>query len=409
MRLLFLLCLIPCVLHAQSGNEKREFQKFLEAVGDENPRVLSAQAEALSAKAAQLSNLLSWTPSVTAQVSQSIKSWGADAGETATVEAQLNLFRFGGDSSRIQEARLTRKQADLRISLASLETEARAAQILFQWIELERRLEGQRALYDSKKELLNVAQERFNRGQLPAQEVEKVRLDARNSEISIRQAEVDLLDLKAQLEAFLPGASRLRAWPWTSAAKSPPRLAVKKVSDRMNFARLQLETEIRSAKTWQATADWLPRVDLSSTWQTAEVSPIGKGEWTSFLTLTIPLWERGQALSSRGFWFEQRRAAEQDLELYSREESAKLQTLEERREKLRQNLLVALESNERAKTLASESLRRFQLGRTSVNDLLIDQARVYDSESLAQQALRQFHLILLETCLAADERPSRCF
>ena len=398
--------------------EKGQFKQILEKIGDENPRVQSAKFESLSAKSAQLSNLLGWTPSVTLSASKSIPEWGLDNGESKIVEAKLNLWKFGGDVSRFREAQKTRRQADLKSDLAILDEESRAAKIMFDWIEIRRRLESQKWLWRSKQELIRVADHRFRLGQLPAQEVEKVRLDASNAEVQIRQAEVEILDLRGQLEAFLPGATEVDEWPWTSVARESRQIRVKNLNDRLDFERLSLEVQIRESHSWQAIEGWLPHIDLTSTWQSGQYDPsgnpgqsgpLGQGNWLSMLTLSMPLWDRGQSLANRGLSVNLKHAAEQDLELYRREESAKLQTLEERREKLRQNLLVAMESNQRSKHLADESMKRFQMGRTSVNDLSIDQGRVFESDSLAQQALKAYHLILLESCLAADERPSRCF
>lgn len=403
-----LIFLIPFWTTAASADPGK-FKEVLRSVGDENPRVLRAKAEALAQKSAQVAGLLSWTPTLTAQGSQVLAPAEAEGTEAVNVEARLNLIRFGGDVSRVREARNSRRQADVRILTSALDAESQAAELLFQWIELQWRLKSQKSYFESKKELNRVAEERFRLGQLPAQELEKVRLDATNSEIQIRQAEVDLLSLRSQLEAWLKGASSVQVWPWTERAKTAGGPRPKPVTERLRYESLRLETEIRGSKAWQSASDWLPRLDITSNWKTDQVEPLGRGEWSSFLTLTIPLWDQGQSAANRGYWLELRRAGEQELEIYRRDEAAKLATLDERVELLGRNLTLALNSRDRFRSLAGESLRRFRLGRTSVNDLLLDQSRVLDSENLAQQALRQFHAVLLERCLAADERPSDCY
>jgi outer membrane protein TolC len=407
-RFAFLFCFLWSAAGLASPVALKSFREVLEKVGNESPKLQARQYDALSSKSLALSKLLTWSPTVVGTASRGIKEWGLDSGETAALQAKLNLFRFGGDISALKEGSRTREQADLNFKLAPLTIEAEAATLIFQWLEVQKRLESQRSLNERKRELSRVAQNRYKMGQLPAQEVEKVRLDFTNSEIQIRQAQVQLLDLRSQLDGVLPGLTLVRDWPWENVDLKAKRNE-KNLRDRMVFKVRDLEVQIRDSKSYQARTDWAPRLDLTSSWVTNEISPLGKGDWTSQLVLTIPFWEQGNSIASRNYWGDLKRAAAADLKSFELSETAKLQTLQERRSELYQNAMLARESAERARSLASESIRRFQAGRASVNDLLLDQARVFESESLAFTTMREYHLVLLETCLAAEERASRCY
>ena len=51
-----------------------------------------------------------------------------------------------------------------------------------------------------------------------------------------------------------------------------------------------------------------------------------------------------------------------------------------------------------ARSLYNDSFKRFEQGRSSVNDLLLDQSRLLDSETLAINSWYKAHLALIGVC-----------
>lgn len=391
-----------------SKTDLSRFRQILKDVGTNSPSVLLRNEQQLALESQALESKLSWTPSLSASISKSLP--GSDIEQkTAAVKASLNLFRFGGDLASLQAGRRATDQAELRRALAVLDVQKQTAQLLFRWISLQRQLESQKDLSRLKERLVTVAQERFRRGQLPEQDVEKVRLDQKNSEVQVTQSEVDLISLRGQLEALLPGSSALRDWPWLHVIGAASGPKAKSLEQRKEFLALALDVDVNRFRRQQATAGLLPSLDLGASWQTDQIEPLGRGVQQSLLTLTIPLWDQGHALSTRGYYLHQQLAAENDLERFKRDELQRLKSLDERRSLLQKIAMTARESSRRARALSEQSVLRFQLGRSSVNDLLIDQQRLFQADTLAQETLRNYHETLLEACLAADEEPADCY
>lgn len=391
------------------------FSKILRDIGDSHPKSLARKLVAAAKRENQIGKKLVWTPSLSASAARPIRKWGTDVGEVATVSAELNILKFGGDYATVQEGRKLQQQADIDEKLSVIDVEAAAAKIFFQNLQLRRNIESQKNLLDGKRELVRVAKERYRRGQLPFQESEKVGLDARNAEIQLRQSEVEYLALLAQLKNYLPTVQELEEWPWTEIAENAKEKTKTRfkanVKERLAYQSLQIDADVARHQAMSATSGWLPRLDITSQWSSPETSPIREkdGEWNSLLVLTVPLWDRGMALSARREALFRQEANQENLKDFELSEGARVAVFSERRQKLAENLLVAKENAVKSKSLATDSFRRFQLGRSSVNDLLLDQSRVYEAEIFSQSAQLEFHQVLLEECILADVRPSECF
>lgn len=419
---LFIIFLLLLSLSGQAKNQNSDranskaeaaaspsFKKFLLSVVNNHPRWISEKMKLQAEKSAQWPRLLSATPEATLTATSPIHKWSGTGSESSRLLLNLNLFRGGGDFFAYKSGQKALDQSDLKLNLAAIHLQETAAKILFDWLELKLNLQSRKNLLESKKELLRVARERYARGQLPEQEVDKVKVELSNAEIEIRQAEVELLSIKADLDSYLAGATEIQDWPWQEATKNNIFSKLKPVAERFQSNVYELEKELRMNKSREALSNWIPRVDLSSRFDSDHLTPNSDGAWSSYVTFTFQLWDRGQNISDRRYWSELSVAADADLRSYQLTEEAKLTSLRDRFDKTFQNAQQSLASLNESQKIAKESLRRFQLGRASVNDLSIDQARLNSTETLAASAIKQLHLVLLEICVSADELPSNCY
>jgi outer membrane protein TolC len=394
------------ICNASEVTTKSDFVLFLNQATKNHPKMNSIRMQLLAKKSIQIANKLNWTPRIELNALKPIRSWSSSTVDTSFIEANLNLVNFGGSYSRFNEGEKINEQADLDLIIEQIQFQKQAAEILFSWLEIQNRLLSQKELVTAKNELLRVARDRFKRGQLPEQEVEKVQIDLSNAEVEIRQAEVETLSLASELETYLSGATKIISWPWLGINQTHHEKK-KSIGERFQYRSLELEAEIKGYQAHESLSDWLPKIDFVSRYY--DKGDSNSDRWDNYVALSFPIWDRGTSFSQRRSSLYLQEAAKLDVQKFSLEEESKISTLEERSRKLKENLDQSLISAEKSRKLAKESLMRFQLGKATVNDLLLDQSRSFNAEMLAEKATKDYHLILLEKCIYADVLPAECY
>jgi|GEM_PF-4229910 len=384
------------------------FTELLDAAVQSHPGSTEEFEKLVAAEKFLASKSLFWTPQTQLRFEKGVR--GSEA-EVSRLGVDLNLMRFGSDVAGYRAARFSKNAQVARRELKQLDLERDVAELIFRYI-LARSEEGfyKRSL-GLKEKALTIAQEKYRRGQTPQQDVLRARLERDQSELSLAERKDNLLELRDQL-MILAGRNDFQdlAWPFLDQVNESTGDKAKEGSVEKSLDLKVMEEEAKSArqKYLSSKLGFFPKLDFSTSWAATGLGLSEKGDWQAQLTLTIPLWDQMANYAQSRQYLAEARILEVKLERLERTTKVKNDSLSERLEVSRAAAKRALESLQSMQSLLDDSLKRFEIGRASLNDLFLDENRFLQAETSAQSALANFHRRLVEACHSHNESLLSC-
>ncbi len=316
--------------------------------------------------------------------------------------ASINLFRFGADALEYKSTNLNIKSQEEKLSSEILMTEDEALLALFNVIKFSTSLDIYQGISNNRAELVRIADERYHKGLLAAQEVEKLKVDLENSKAREANASNDLKDAEAQLTAFLGFHWSNKTWPWTDTIKSKGSQFAQEIKleshPQFRAALLAEDSDLTFAKSQFRKR--LPSLDLSFSYGKSDPVNYPSLYYAGSLVLTIPLFDQLNSLSN----FKQAEAlsAKTTAQKYSvmREIGPKFEAAQMKFQTSLDSTIRREKNLSVSRKLYDDNFSRFKQGRVSVNDLLIDQSRLSDAELLAIEAWYNLHVNYERLCHA---------
>lgn len=334
------------------------------------------------------------------------------------VGAELNLYRFGADAAKANQAEANYKAATHARQATVTDAEVEAAAALFDLIEALETRRVAEGVVTIQRDNVKVIRRLYERGARPAQDTEKVDIDAANAAARLTDAEITIEAARSAIVRLSGEAVDVRSeWPWRERLLKDDgavaaKLAGMDVQMRPERQALAARLTALDAGLTSARAKYLPSLDLSADY--AFVKPTRPepreqfAQWSGALTLSVPLFD---GFSSRVAYEEQAKAkqiAELDLVALDRALGSELTQVKAafaaslKSAKARE---VALKS---AKALYEHSLKGFRSGVLSANDLNLDQGRVYDTELNALRGWSAVHRYLAKLCRVSGRPLTAC-
>ena len=402
MRLFFLVIFATSSSLAADLSFSQAYQKIL----DLSLRTETQKFNVDIAKAQHLKPLGQFTPQLNI-VGKDVQ--GGDPRYTEhliNLSATMNIFRFGADGLEYKSTNLNTKSQEEKLLSEKLGSENDALVALFTLIRLATSLDVYQGITNNRAELVRIADERYRKGLLALQEVEKLRVDYENAKAREADTFNELKDSEAALNAQLGFSWFSKAWPWTDAIKN------KGASFAQEF-KLENLPLYRSARLYEeSTQNYaraqirkrLPSLDLNFTYGTTDLTSglpsTSANYYIGSLALTIPLLDQLNSYSNykQAEGFAGQASAQKEFlirELKPQFETAQKKFLNSVDATLRREKNLST-----SRKLYDDNFSRFKQGRVTVNDLLIDQTRLSDAELLAIEALYNLHLNFERLCHA---------
>jgi outer membrane protein TolC len=208
-------------------------------------------------------------------------------------------------------------------------------------------------------------------------------------------------DSKIKLEA---------TWPWKSKIGS---LKIKKIKQatyapmmrpRTKALRFDYEREVENSKGNRSL--FIPQIDLTYTWSRQEITKninpflvgFNQSDQTALLSFSFPLFNQYKDVATYKRQKARLATIHGQLIEAKREDFSQWISIKERLIKALYTVKSRIETLSLGKRIYQTSYKRFRAGRATVNDLAIDQNRLFQSENLANDGMAQFHLLLTEYC-----------
>jgi outer membrane protein len=412
----FLFLLVSTQSFAQA-QEKMSFDSAYRAILERSLRIQTQGYDVEISRQKRLQALGQFAPSVTivGEQTQNTATLPGDptiplatsttnsiTGRSAAVTASLNLFRSGGDIAGAKAASRNVRSTRERSSLERQGVETDAVDALVNVIARAKEREITSKLLKVQDESMRVAKERFNKGYLPSQEVDKVAIELENARAQVTDAEVAESEARARLQALL-GHDRIELeWPWRKSLTDSSGL------DKLDFDLVKrpdwrAATTKLEAQAWSKRQSWstlLPSLDLIGSYGNADLSQPERRDWSLGFTLTIPLFDRYTAWGNTQIQKLEESKAQTELESVIRTAPAEINALRANYRSSRDSALVREKTAKLSERVYGDNFLRFRLGRATVNELAIDQQRLLQSQLSEVQGWSTAHLSLMRLCHA---------
>lgn len=396
-----------------SSSQAASFLEAVKKIVDRNPAVGIQRATVNQVSDRNMSSRLGWLPTLSLEASHSKSgSYGlTSTRQGVNGNANLNLFKFGADAAAISAAGSEVSAQEKTLEDLILRTESDAIRSIVTLIQSEMEAETIRDIFKTREEALKIAKERYQRGLLAAQEVEKFAVDLDNARARLSDAEMTIASSQAELESLLGDTEVAREWPWKNIF-TKKKFDSFEVQKRPDWQAASLKIEAARSRRNEALGKLFPSLDLGLSYgyfRSTGLSEFSGAEWRGQIGLSIPLFDKFENLGNYRALTEGVHIAELELEKVKR--AAKSES-----DSARKTFEIAVSTAQlRDKTLESsrrvyaDNLARFKKGLVSANDLFLDQDRLRDSQinqirgwasaHTAFSKLCQSNGLHLETCL----------
>jgi len=377
---------------------------------------IGIQKENLQAlRARNLSSHLSLLPTLSVQANhtQSKDQFEEGTGRAQSIAAvaSLNLFGFGADAAAMKAANREEEALELSVSLTVLSEEDTATKLLVDRILAHQTYNILKQLRQLNDEAHRISRERFAKGLLASQEVDKIVIDLDNANAELRDAEMIENKALADLRARLGNEDVVLEWPWRSQFDpfALPKTGETEIAKRPDFRQAQKKLEAAEARVRQSFGKIFPSLDATLSYGYSEGPNRTPGtQTTGALTLTIPLFDRLTQYGGYRAEVHSKAATELDLERIRRDARSDL-------ESSKVSFEIALETSKtREKTvntsrrLYQSNLARFQRGLISANELAQDQTRLQHAELFAIRGWASAHNGFARLCHAMGRQLAEC-
>jgi outer membrane protein TolC len=316
--------------------------------------------------------------------------------------AGVNLFRSGADLDGLSAVEMDRRSAQQKLFSETQVAEEEAAQALTQVIARVQQRRLVEKIAKLKLDSLRVAQERFKQGLLPQQEVDKVLVDVENSQARLTDQVSSEVTARGTLETLLASSDIRIEWPWRQILVEGPKLEqiAFDLSQRPDWRSSQAAVQAEHLRRRRTVKLMLPSLDLNATYGTADVTDLGRRDWSSSLVLTIPLFEGFKNYAAFGTQDLNYQGALIQSEAIRRSAPIELENFRHSYQAARDSALLREKTAKLTERLFEDNFLRFKMGRATANDLAFDQNRLFESELLAVDGWTNAHLSFVRLCHA---------
>lgn len=381
-----------------------DFQAAYSKLVERDLTVKTSELDVDTARARRLRQVGTFLPSLSLEASETRTGEPAtDPRRSGALVASANLFRAGADYAGVKASRRDVSSSEEALLSQKQKAEETAVETIMEYIASRRRREITEKIVAIRADSLKVAKERYAKGILPQQEVDKISIDLENSRARLTDAEVDEVSARASMAAALGNANDISTeWPWRLRLSNDEKLEdeVFSIQKLPKYRASLLEVEAEEYRRHQARATLLPSIDVSASYGNENFAQPDRRDWSASITLSIPLFEKLQGWSATRL---QRAAYETALvkrEAIVRAAQADAESLKRSFRAARESALARERTAKISERLYNDNQQRFRLGRASVNDLAIDQDRLLQSQLLEIEGWSKAHLSLVRLCHA---------
>lgn len=397
--------LLSAPVAASPSHSEFEMVSFIEQLAAKDIMVRSQKASVDEARAFRIRALGNYLPQVllSAKDLQSRENHVRDPGisyrqKSAQVGLEWNLFRFGADGALYSQAQRELEASELKARQAVVDAESELALLISEYLYTLEILKIKESLLGGKKRLAEIYQQRYKLGLVSKQEFLKAEIESENSQIQVddgkKQLQLRMGSLKERQVATDPHWK----WPFAESLKKAVWSEFEKmtIENSISYQVVKKIEDSRQSQLSFARRKFGPAIDLFIEkgfvdWRSDQEF------WSTRLSLTVPLFSAPLIADYQKASAEKNQAEIQKIndELKT---TPRLSVLLENLKTIQKSMDRRQKTWALSEQLAVDNERRLRLGRSSVNDLIVDQNRVAESGALLAEGLREYHEQFFKLC-----------
>lgn len=376
---------------------------------------MKSELENLNAKSEYLfAKKLHWSPTLDFIVGKDqvgLNSLPTVSSDYWKLSAGLNLFKGGGENDLKKAADADFQSQSYKLKDEELKLENRSSLLIFKNLYLKDTLKTTEELVRLRDESHRIILLKYRQGKIPLQEVTKSEVDKTQQEVRLRSLQLELLENSSQWKSIMMLEQKTQDWPFIESTKPKSIIGKKNSEAHPEINKLQLATESYKFNWQSSKASHWPRLDLVANYREFPINdPSNKNkEWSVSMFMTLPLWNQMATSANSSLAYAQYMTAQNELKIAIQSETARKEILWQRIELARNNLVSTIANLQKSKSLYNDMLKSFRLGRLSVNELLIEQNRLIESEINLSQSKLFFHQIIVDSCSTLGLKIEQCF
>ncbi len=414
---LWIVCLGAAAFAYEALGNPLPMDQAIKAILDRSPEISGQQSQVDATQARNVPAHLAHLPSLTLtgnyETGRRAMSFGSTAsawGAEATLK--LNLFRFGALQAGSNRASAREERQEWQLKQVSIQAEAGAVESLLAYISALKQEFIRKRSTEIRDSALAIAKQRYQKGLLAQEEVDKVAIDRDNAVATLKDAQVTSLRAQSALQVLLGHTNVELDWPWITrmqkfkiASGDPEALRT-----RPDWQAAEANLRSRYHQKNEALGEIFPSLDFAGSYGYANNRAIGLSGslWTAGVYLTVPLFDRLTEVSEYREQIYLASAAEAELEAVRRRAKQEWQIVQGQfpialsTAQMRENTVKI------SQRLYDTNLQRFRRGLVNVNDLMQDQDRLLDSEILLVRGWERAHLGYSDYCHTLGKLIPQC-
>jgi outer membrane protein TolC len=390
----------------------------LDLLREKNFDLQASEQNKFAAREYARAKKLFWTPNLNLSGGINRQSVNAPLSEATDnpfwkLSSSINLFGGGSDYHLKQAANYQMEAAENHWVNETLKTDSENANIIFQQLYINDLVQAAEKLAQLKDESYHIVLSKYKGGQVPIQEVEKSEVDKSQAETRLRNLKLKDIENQIQWKSAYSVAMQTSNWPFSVITKLKNIETSTLVESSEAFSMPDLNRlsnlSLAAESYWKASkSQFWPQIDFGIDYIENANSALNNKVWQGGLTLTFPLWNRYESVAQSSLKYAEFFSAKKQLERALSAQKAKQDRLIEKLFLSRKNLEVAQENLKKSERLYTDMLKSFKFGRLSMNELLMEQARLIDVQESVSQSQWDYHKAVVDSCLLMGEKLKNC-
>lgn len=385
-----------------ASETKITFGEALSIMQSKSPDLKIKKSQLIKAEAEHLDSVSHFIPTLSFKAADQQYSQGvSQRSQSLLLSTSLNIFSSGADYATYQSTLSAIQEAKFSYESALLKYEQLHTRALIDFIKSSMKLEVIENNVRLNHELGKIEKQRYSQGLIPLQDSQKADIETDNSLARFQDSKEKMMEIVSILESQLGHVNVLIDWPWKKLLMSETKEKWLNSSLQLSQSPVWNESnanyETEKMKTRSLFLKYFPTLDLNFSYGYQNYLSQNLPGWGTYLLFTLPLFDLSQ---NSDYKTQIQNLAISDFN----REKTKID-LESQWKTITNQIKTALISAKQrdktvilARRLYEDNLRRLRLGRSSFNDVVVDQNRLTDAELLAIDGWANVHQLYAEYC-----------
>lgn len=331
---------------------------------------------------------------------------------TLALDAKFNIFAGGSDVANYKAYTHIYSSNQNKLTHLELSSEYEVLKSYFEYLYKFQLTNIYNELVKAKETAFKTSEVRFQKGFISLEEVQKLMIDLENSKAKFSDNQYSFQEITKSMEDLTGTNLFVNNWPFSYSQFEKMILSLHSISNKNDSHPLvqykEMEVKSKEQLRKKSIGNFYPEINLGYSFFRTTQDGFSQNDKAVYVLLTMPLFDglsRYASFTEASFEYHHSQyeltQAKRDYKKQMETSLIAFQTYFQTSKNRKTNL-------ELSEKLYKSNFLKFKAGRSSVNDLLIEQSTLLDSQILALEGMKQLHLAYLQFCHTRGLRINSC-